>query len=113
MFDTLGFNSFSKIHDYNKTCNYIMKYITKDCVRNEQNQIYISSRGLKKATREEILPVDLTKFVTFNHNLYSNDFLSCVEFSSEDLNETQKIEFMNLIKNRKNFRNNIDLNYII
>lgn len=90
-----------------------MKYITKDCVRNEQNQIYISSRGLKKATREEILPVDLTKFVTFNHSLYSNDFISCVEFSSDDLNETQKIEFMNLIKNRKSFRNNIDLNYII
>lgn len=113
MFDELGFNSHSKIHDYNKTCNYIMKYITKDCVRNEANQIYISSRGLKKATREEIMPVDLTKFVTFNHPLYSNDFVECVEFSADDLSEDQKLEFTNLIKNRKNFRNNIDINYII
>lgn len=32
--DRLGFNSFSLIKDYNKCCNYITKYITKDCVKN-------------------------------------------------------------------------------
>lgn len=47
-FDKLGFNSFSKIVDYNKCCNYIMKYITKDCVRNSNGYIYIYSQGLKK-----------------------------------------------------------------
>lgn len=31
----IGFNTFSKIRDYTKTCNYILKYITKDCVKNE------------------------------------------------------------------------------
>lgn len=30
--DSLGFNSFSKIEDYNKTCNYMTKYITKECL---------------------------------------------------------------------------------
>lgn len=35
VFDEIGFNSFSKIRDYSKTCNYILKYITKDCVKNE------------------------------------------------------------------------------
>lgn len=35
IFDALGFNSFSKIKDYNKCCNYITKYITKDCVKND------------------------------------------------------------------------------
>lgn len=58
-FDQLGFNSFSKIRDYTKTCNYILKYITKDCVRNEKGTIYISSRGLKKASRSRIGAIDL------------------------------------------------------
>lgn len=35
LFDEIGFNSFSKIRDYTKTCNYILKYITKSCVKNE------------------------------------------------------------------------------
>lgn len=47
-FDKLGLNSFSKIVDYNKCCSYIMKYITKDCVRNSNGYIYIYSQGLKK-----------------------------------------------------------------
>ena len=49
--DRLGFNSFSKIKDYNKCCNYITKYITKDCVKNSHNQV------LKRADKYEILPV--------------------------------------------------------
>lgn len=53
-FDKLGFNSFSKILDYNKCCNYITKYISKDCIKSEHNQIYYCSRGLNKANREEI-----------------------------------------------------------
>ena len=47
-FDRLGYNSFSKIVDYNKCCSYIMKYITKDCVRNSNGYVYIFSHGLKK-----------------------------------------------------------------
>lgn len=38
--DTLGFNSFSKIEDYNKACNYLTKYITKNCCRTDNNQIF-------------------------------------------------------------------------
>lgn len=55
--DLLGFNSFSKIKDYNKCCNYITKYITKDCVKNSHNQVYICSKGLKRADKYEILPM--------------------------------------------------------
>lgn len=113
MFDKIGFNSFSKIKDYNKTCNYIMKYITKDCVKNEHNQIYISSRGLKKAISEEILPVDLSLFKTNYHNVYTNDFCSIIEFSCDELSLSQKLLFIEKIKNKINFRNNIDTNYII
>lgn len=57
----LGFNSFSLIKDYSKCCNYITKYITKDCVRNSHNQIFIRSKGLSFATKEEIEPIELRK----------------------------------------------------
>lgn len=57
----LGFNSFSKIRDYNKTCNYITKYITKDCVKNSHNQLFIRSKGLRVATKEELEPIELRK----------------------------------------------------
>lgn len=53
-FDKLGFNSFSKIKNKDKVSNYITKYITKDCVKNEAGSVYFCSRGLKKATRYEI-----------------------------------------------------------
>lgn len=48
VFDEIGFNSFSKIRDYSKTCNYILKYITKDCVKNEaRHSLHIQSRTQK------------------------------------------------------------------
>lgn len=81
-FDKLGFNSFSKIIDYNKCCSYIMKYITKDCVRNSNGYIYIYSQGLKKC---DIFSFSLSndkiidKFVTF-----SNDYLDCFDFNVSD-----------------------------
>lgn len=53
-FDKMGFNSFSEIKDYNKCCHYITKYISKDCVRNDKKQIYICSRGLRRAEKTEL-----------------------------------------------------------
>ena len=64
----LGFNSFSEIKDYTKCCNYITKYITKDCVKNKKNQIYFCSKGLRKADKYEILPLSDDIFT------YENDF---------------------------------------
>lgn len=66
--DRLGFNSFSLIKDYNKCCNYITKYISKDCVKNSHNQVYICSKGLKKADKYEILPMSDDIFT------FENDF---------------------------------------
>ena len=48
-FDKLGFNSFSKIKDKEKVANYITKYITKDCVKNEAGTVYFCSRRFKKS----------------------------------------------------------------
>lgn len=78
LFDDLGFNSLSKIKDYNKCCNYILKYITKDCVRNEHNQIYICSRGLKKPDHYEINSLD---FIDWQ---YENDFVKIKDFYFSD-----------------------------
>lgn len=87
IFDEIGFNSFSIINSYEKTCNYITKYITKDCVKNSHNQIYISSRGLKKAERFEIKDVPL--FFDFE-----NDFCKIKDFNIDDLNMKEKLDIL-------------------
>ena len=87
----LGFNSFSKIKDYTKCCNYITKYITKDCIKNSHNQIYISSRGLKKATREEFTNIDFTP-------TFTNDFVEIKDFTVDSLSKDELLYFINLKK---------------
>ena len=96
--DNIGFNSFSKIIDYNKCCNYITKYITKDCIRNKHNQIYISSRGLKKADKYEIPCIDLDWS-------FENDFCKIKEFSSNDLSKNDVFQILGLY-NPKEFEKN-------
>lgn len=89
VFDEIGYNSFSKINDFEKTCNYITKYITKDCVRNENNQIYISSRGLKKAIRYEINPVDVDW-------TYENDFTKIYDFNVSSLTPDKLLKLISV-----------------
>ena len=85
----LGFNSFSKIKDYTKCCNYITKYITKDCVKNSHNQVYISSRGLKKATREEFSILDFTPS-------FSNDYCEIKDIQIDKLSFDEKMKFFQI-----------------
>ena len=87
----LGFNSFSKIKDYTRCCNYITKYITQDCVKNSHNQIYISSRGLKKATREEFSNIDFTP-------TFTNEFVEIKDFTLDSLSKDDLLYFINLKK---------------
>lgn len=82
-FDEIGFNSFLKINtennnSYDKVCSYITKYITKDCVKNENNQIYICSRGLKKATKYQI------KNANFDEWSYENEFCKIKDIDLEN-----------------------------
>lgn len=94
--DNLGFNSFSKIKDYTKCCNYITKYITKDCIKNSHNQIYISSRGLKKATREEF------SYIDFNPS-FSNDYCDILDININDLSRDKLLDLnIQLEKNKIN-----------
>lgn len=89
--DEIGFNSFSKIKDYSKCCNYITKYITKDCIKNSHNQIYISSRGLKKATREEFDYIDFKP-------TFENDYCSVKDFRLTDYTSSDIIDLIYKLK---------------
>lgn len=88
----LGFNSFSLIKDYNKCCNYILKYITKDCVRNSHNQIFMRSKGLRVATHEEINPIELD-----NNWKYENDYCCMYDIDLQNLTEFDKKLLASLI----------------
>ncbi len=89
--DVLGFNSFSKIESLEKVANYILKYISKDCVRNSKNQVYISSRGLKKAERSE-LNTNINNDIQFS---YSNDFVDILDFDVEKCSRDFLLKIMN------------------
>lgn len=88
----LGYNSFSLIRDYNKTCNYITKYITKECVKNSHNQVFIRSKGLRVASKEEISPIELGSNWKFE-----NDFCCIYDFDLASLNELDKNIVMNIV----------------
>ena len=70
-FDDLGFNSFSKIRDYNKACNYITKYISKNPVILESGYVYNCSRFLKKPTFDIMIDEDFDKLFG-NRDIYEN-----------------------------------------
>lgn len=89
--ENLGYNSFSVIRDYTKTCNYITKYITKDCIKNSHNQIYISSKGLLKATREEF------KNINFNPS-FSNDYCDILDLQISKLSREENLDLFNQLK---------------
>lgn len=99
-FDNLGFNSFSLIKDKTKCANYIIKYITKECIKNEQGSVYFCSKGLKKATTYEIKSIDLDNF---NKKIYENDFVKIVDFTLDNSNQEQLLYMINNIKEKNNF----------
>lgn len=105
LFDTLGFNSFSKIKDYNKACNYITKYIGKDPVIFESGYCYFSSRFLKKPTVELMVDVDFDELFGKKSvydddgnnigevpNYFSNEFCNMKGFCIDELPEKFKRE---------------------
>ena len=79
IFDEIGFNSFSKINNYIKCCNYITKYITKDCVRNSAGTVYIASRGLKKADIYDYQKLDFDDFD------YENEYCKIKDFTIQEM----------------------------
>lgn len=107
-FDTLGYNSFSIIDDYNKCCTYISKYITKDCVRNENNQVYFCSRGMNNPQQEFMINTDLK--LIFD-DVYESQYCQKKDFNISRLSEKQKLKLNYYFKENDEFfeKNN---NYI-
>lgn len=97
-FDLIGFNSFSKIKHYTKTCNYILKYITKDCVKNSSGTVYISSRGLKKADSYEIKPIAC-------YWDYENDYCQIKDFNISEMSQTDILQFYNINEKELTIKN--------
>lgn len=101
VFDEIGFNSFSEIKDYFKCCNYILKYISKECVRNDKNQIYIRSRGLKFADRVEVINCDIESLVadddTVSNRIYKSEYCVALDFDINELSERGKKIYDNII----------------
>lgn len=91
-FDKLGFNSFSKIKSKEKVSNYITKYITKDCVKNECGSIYFCSRGLKRATSYELIDFDIIKS---GLKLWQNDYIIVADYNIQDLTQEQLLYLSN------------------
>lgn len=87
-FDSLGWNSFEKIRDYNKACNYITKYISKSCIKNESNQIYFCSKGLKKCDSEIMIHKDLKEI--FGESVFTNEYCQIKDFDITKLSDEQK-----------------------
>lgn len=89
LFDKVGFNSFCNIDgNYSRCCNYILKYISKDCIKNSSNQIYFCSRGLSKADKFNVkidFPLDYT---------YENDYVKILDFNSDDKKYKRLIEYL-------------------
>lgn len=99
-FDRIGFNSFSTIKSKEKVSNYITKYITKDCVKNESGSVYFCSRGLRHADSYEIAPLDLDKL---NLPLWQNDYIKICDFDISKLSKEQNLYLMTQIKEKNNF----------
>lgn len=90
-FNKLGFNSFSKIKDYERTCNYICKYITKDCIKNENNQVYFRSKGLKKASIS-VLDLDESQI---NWD-WENDFVKVLNIDLQKNYKDKMVDIFNI-----------------
>lgn len=89
----LGFCSFSEIRDILKCANYITKYITKDCVKNENNRIYFCSKGLSRAAVYDLPARDVKVGYNLSEEFwsYSNDFCKVKDFHYSELSDSDKM----------------------
>lgn len=92
--DEIGFNSFSRIKSYNKCCNYITKYITKDCIKNEHNMIYMRSRNLKFADKYVLSKSPFEKISP----KFRNEYVSISDFDLSTLSQSDKFSIYSFLQ---------------
>lgn len=91
----IGFCTFSPIKSLGRVSSYITKYITKDCIRNENGYMYISSHGLKVPYISDIHPICMDKIPCFT-KFY--DFCSVHDIDFNLLTRDEKLFIIQSIK---------------
>lgn len=88
-FDNLGFNSLTKVRSREKCASYILKYITKDMVRQDGCKFYIRSRNLKTPLKYEIENIEFQP--SFENDYCSVGFIDLNNCNSSDFEFLNKI----------------------
>lgn len=88
----IGYCTFSKIKSLSRVSSYITKYITKDCIVNENGYMYICSRGLKSPSISDIKPILLDKIPCFKR---SYNYCSTYDIDFNTLDLSQKLYIIN------------------
>ena len=94
IFDDFGRNSFDYITSKDKISSYILKYITKDCIRTSSHRLYTCSRGLKHADKTYYNNEKLNEIYN-NKKFFENDFYKIIDFHADELTQSQKLELLN------------------
>lgn len=97
IFDNFGRNTFDYITSKDKISSYILKYITKDCIRTSSHRLYTCSRGLKHADKTYYSNEKL-KDIFNNKKYFENDFYRIIDFNADELSQSQKLEIMSSVE---------------
>ena len=97
IFDDFGRNTFQPISSKEKISSYILKYITKDCIRTSTHRLYMCSRGLKHADKTYYNNEKLNEIYN-NKKFFENDFYRIIDFHADELTQSQKLEILNSIE---------------
>ena len=97
VFDDFGRNTFQPITSKEKVSSYIMKYITKDCIRTSTHRLYTCSRGLKHADKTYYNNEKL-KEIYNNKKYFENDYYKIIDFNADELTQSQKLDIMNSVE---------------
>lgn len=97
IFDEFGRNTFQPITSKDKISSYILKYITKDCIRTSSHRLYTCSRGLKHADKTYYSNEKL-KDIFNNKKYFENDFYKIIDFNADELTQQQKLDIMNSVE---------------
>lgn len=114
IFDEFGRNTFQPINSKEKISSYIMKYITKDCIRTSSHRLYTCSRGLKHADKTYYNNENL-KEIYNNKKYFENDFYKIIDFNADELTQSQKLDILNSVPLKANevYPSSKDYDYLL
>lgn len=97
-FNQLGFNSLIPFDNNIKFVNYIMKYISKNPIKDTTNHIYFASRGLKTSDRFELKSLNVDSFP----HVWENEYIKKSGFYYNELHYKNRLDLLMSIKNIDN-----------